>query len=307
LIKPDLSVKIGKLTLRNPVMTASGTAGYGEELSGFYDLSGLGAIVLKGISLAPWQGNPAPRITETHCGMINSIGLQNVGLRVFIKEKLPFVRKFDVPVIANILGNTVSEYVKIAKSLDDEGVNGIELNVSCPNVKKGGISFGTDLKTCSALVRKVRARVNRAVLIVKLSPMAPDIAEFARQAEAEGADAISLINTVPAMAIDINTRRPLLRNGAGGLSGPAIKPIALRMVRRAYRAVGIPIIGMGGISSGEDAVEFLLAGATAVAVGTAIFSNPMAPLDVASGIARYMERQGVSTVSELTGGLLEDL
>lgn len=306
MIKPDLSVTIGRLSLRNPVMTASGTGGYGEELAGFFDLSGLGAIVMKGISLAPWQGNPVPRIAETHCGMLNSIGLQNVGLRVFIKEKLPFVRKFDVPVIANILGNTVPEYVKIAKSLDDEGVDGIELNVSCPNVKKGGISFGTDLKTCSVLVRKVRAKLQRAVLIVKLSPAAPDIAEFARQAEAEGADAISLINTVPAMAIDINTRRPLVRNGYGGLSGPAIKPIALRMVHLAARAVRIPVIGMGGISSGEDAVEFLLAGATAVAVGTAIFSNPMAPLEVAAGIARYMEKHGISGISGLTGGLIED-
>jgi dihydroorotate dehydrogenase (NAD+) catalytic subunit len=301
-----LEVRLGKLTLKNPVMTASGTAGYGEELSEFYDLSKLGAFVLKGISLKPWAGNPPPRITETPCGMINAIGLQNVGLKAFLEEKLPFIRKFDVPAIANILGNTEGEYEKLASSLDEAGVEGIELNVSCPNVKKGGLSFGIDLKAFTRLIRKVRGSVKKPLLIVKLSPGAPDICEFARAAEAEGADALSLINTVPAMAIDINTRRPSIKNTVGGLSGPAIKPIAVRMVYQASKAVRIPVIGIGGIMTGEDAVEFVLAGATAVAVGTATFLDPKAPLEVVEGIEAYMDRHGVGRVSELVGGLVLD-
>ncbi|MDA8169239.1 MAG: dihydroorotate dehydrogenase [Nitrospiraceae bacterium] len=300
--KKNLEVKIGGMRLKNPIMTASGTAGYGEELSAFYDISRLGAIVLKGISLKPWQGNPPPRITETPCGMINSIGLQNVGLKTFLKEKLPFVKKkSDVPVIANILGNTTGEYAKLARSLDGE-VEGIEINVSCPNVKKGGMAFGLDKKAFGKLVGRVRGDIKKSVMIVKLSPGAQDIAEFALAAQEEGADAVSLINTIPAMAIDINTRRPLIKNVIGGLSGPAIKPIALRMVYQAARAVKIPVIGMGGITTGQDAVEFILAGATAVAVGTATFINPSAPLEVLEGIEAYMSIHGVKGVAELIGG-----
>ncbi len=299
-----LEVKLGRLKLKNPVMTASGTAGYGAELAEFFDLSKLGAIVLKGISLTPWQGNPTPRITETRCGMINSIGLQNVGLDAFLREKLPFVRQWDVPVIANILGTSAAEYTRLASALEEAGVDGIELNVSCPNVKEGGIAFGLDLKSFASLVRAVRARVKKPVLIVKLSPGAPGIEEFSRAAEGEGADAISLINTIPAMAIDVNTRRPLIKNRIGGLSGPAIKPIAVRMVYQASKAVKIPVIGMGGITTGEDAVEFMLAGATAVAVGTATFMDPMAVLKVVQGIGAWMERHGIKKASSITGAML---
>ena len=303
-----LEVRIGGLKLKNPVMTASGTAGYGAELAEFFDLSKLGAIVLKGISLVPWQGNPAPRITETRCGMINSIGLQNVGLDAFLREKLPFARQWDVPVIANILGTSAAEYTRLASALEDAGVEGIELNVSCPNVKEGGIAFGLNLKSFAGLIRAVRKKVKNPVLIVKLSPGAPSIEEFSRAAEAEGADAISLINSIPAMAIDVNTRRPLIKNVIGGLSGPAIKPIAVRMVYQASKSVkNIPIIGIGGIITGEDAVEFMLAGATAVAVGTATFMDPMAALKVVEGIGSWMERQGIKSASHITGAMLSDI
>lgn len=300
----NLKVRLGSLVLQNPVMTASGTAGYGTELARFYDPSLLGAIILKGISLSPWQGNPPPRIAETPCGMINSIGLQNVGLEAFLKEKLPPVMKYGVPVIANILGNTAGQYATLAERLDG-AVHGVELNVSCPNVKKGGIAFGVDPKGFTRLVREARRRMKKSILIVKLSPGAQDIAEFARRAEAEGADALSLINTIPAMAIDANTRRPLIKNIIGGLSGPAIKPIALRMVYQASKAVGIPVIGMGGITTGQDAVEFMLAGAAAVAVGTATFLNPMAPVAILEGIRAYMDKHKIKDVSSLTGGLVE--
>ena len=299
-----LEIRLGKLRLKNPVMTASGTAGYGAELAEFFDLSKLGAIVMKGISLDPWQGNPTPRITETRCGMINSIGLQNVGLDAFLKEKLPFIRQWDVPVIANILGTSAGEYIKLARALEDAGVEGIELNVSCPNVKEGGIAFGLDLKSFTRLVRAVRKKVKNPALIVKLSPGAPGIEAFSRAAEDEGADAISLINTIPAMAIDVNTRRPLIKNVIGGLSGPAIKPIAVRMVYQASKAVKIPVIGMGGIASGEDAVEFMLSGAAAVAVGTATFMDPLATLKVIEGIGAWMERHGIKSASRITGAML---
>ncbi|MDA8388721.1 MAG: dihydroorotate dehydrogenase [Nitrospiraceae bacterium] len=298
----DLRVGIGSLKLKNPVMTASGTAGYGAELAEFFDPSLLGALVMKGISLEPWQGNPPPRITETPCGMINSIGLQNVGLEMFLREKLPFARQWDVPVIANILGTSADEYVRLAAELDGAGVEGIELNVSCPNIKKGGISFGRDMAVFARLVGAVRKTVKSAALIVKLTPDAP-VAEFARAAEESGADAVSLINSIPAMAIDVNTRRPLVKNVIGGLSGPAVKPIAVRMVYQASRAVRVPVIGMGGITEGRDAVEFMLAGAHAVAVGTAIFSDPMAPLKILDGIRAYMENHGIKRVSAITGSV----
>ncbi|MCX5719844.1 MAG: dihydroorotate dehydrogenase, partial [Nitrospirae bacterium] len=280
----DLTVHIGHLKLKNPVMTASGTFGYGEEYSEFVDLNQLGAIVVKGISLKPMEGNPSPRICETPCGMLNAIGLQNVGLKRFIKEKLPYLRRFDTKVIVNILGNTMQEYKRLSEVLDGAGVDGIELNVSCPNVKKGGIIFGTDKKILARLIGKVRQSVKKAVLITKLSPNVSNIREFSKVAEDAGSDAISLINTITGMAIDVETRRPKLANIIGGLSGPAIKPIAVRMVWEASKAVKIPVVGIGGIMNAMDAIEFMLAGATAVEVGTANFVNPRVTIDIIEGI-----------------------
>lgn len=299
----DLTVNIGQLKLKNPVMTASGTFGYGEEYSEFVDLNMLGALVVKGISLRPMEGNPSPRICETPCGMLNAIGLQNVGLKRFLKEKLPYLRRFDTRVIVNILGNTLQEYVRLSEALDDAGVDGIELNVSCPNVKKGGIIFGTDKKTLARLISKVRGSVKSAVLITKLSPNVSDIQEFSKIVEDAGSDAVSLINTIPGMAIDIETWRPRVANIIGGLSGPAIKPIAVRIVWETYNAVKIPIIGMGGIMNAEDAIEFILAGATAVAVGTANFVNPRATIEIIEGIEAYLRKRGMNNLKELIGGL----
>ncbi len=299
----DLSVTIGHLKLKNPVMTASGTFGYGEEYSEFVDLNKLGAIVVKGISLEPMDGNPPPRICETPCGMLNAIGLQNVGLKRFIKEKLPYLKKFDTPVIANILATTIQAYVRLSKALDDAGIDGIELNVSCPNVKKGGITFGTDKKTLSRLISKVRQSVKKAVLITKLSPNVSNIQDFAKVAEDSGSEAISMINTIPGIAIDIETRRPRLANITGGLSGPAIKPVAVRMVWESYNKVKIPIIGMGGITDAGDAMEFMLAGATAVAVGTANFINPHVAENIINGIEDYLKRKGIGDVKEIIGGM----
>jgi dihydroorotate dehydrogenase (NAD+) catalytic subunit len=302
----NLGVKIGSMKLKNPVMTASGTFGYGEEYSEFYDLSTLGAVMMKGISLEPRQGNPTPRVYETPCGMLNAIGLQNVGIDDFIKTKLPFIRKFDTACIANALGNTPDEYVTLAGMLDEAGVDGIELNVSCPNVKEGGIAFCADASTLEQLVSEVRKVVKHAALIVKLSPNVTDIKAVARAAQNGGADAVSLINTITGMAINAETRRPVLANRTGGLSGPAIKPVALRMVWEASQAVDIPIIGMGGISNGTDAIEFILAGASAIAVGTANFVTYSAAPDVLWGIKEYMEIQKVGDINELIGGLIDD-
>lgn len=299
----NLEVNIGKLKLKNPVMTASGTFGYGEEYSEFVDLNKLGAVVAKGISLKPMQGNPPPRICETPCGMLNAIGLQNVGLKIFLKEKLPFLRKFDTAVVANILGSSTSEYVKLSESLDDAGVDAIELNVSCPNVKKGGILFGTDIKMLGRLILKVRKSVKNAVLITKLSPNVADIKAFAKTAEDSGSDAVSLINTIPGLSIDINTRRPRIRNITGGLSGPAIRPIAVRMVYEASGAVKIPVIGMGGIMNAEDALEFIIAGASAIAVGTANFSKPTVTIDILDGLLEYMKKEGIQDINSLRGSL----
>ena len=299
----NLSVTIGHLKLKNPVMTASGTFGYGEEYSEFVDLNKLGAIVVKGISLEPMDGNPPPRICETPCGMLNAIGLQNVGLKRFIKEKLPYLKNFDTPVIANILATTIQAYVRLSKALDDAGIDGIELNVSCPNVKKGGITFGTDKKTLSRLISKVRQSVKKAVLITKLSPNVSNIQDFAKVAEDSGSEAISMINTIQGMAIDIETRRPRLSNITGGLSGPAIKPVAVRMVWESHNKVKIPIIGMGGITDAGDAMEFMLAGATAVAVGTANFINPHVAESIITGIEDYLKRKGIGDVKEIIGGM----
>jgi dihydroorotate dehydrogenase (NAD+) catalytic subunit len=299
----NLTVEIGRLKLKNPVMTASGTFGYGEEYAEFVDLNILGAIVVKGISLEPMEGNPAPRICETPCGMLNAIGLQNVGLKNFLKEKLPYLRKFDTSIIVNILGNSVREYVRLAQSLEEAGVDGIELNVSCPNVKKGGMAFGMDRKLLSGLIARVRSAVKNTTVITKLSPNVSNIPEFAKAAEDAGSDVISLINTIPGMAIDINTRKPKLANITGGLSGPAIKPIALRMVWEASGAVKIPVIGIGGITNAEDAIEFMLAGAAAVQVGTGNFLNPKTTTDIIDGLQAYLKRNAIHDINEIIGNI----
>lgn len=300
---PDLTVSIGPMRLKNPVLTASGTFGYGEEYAQYYDLSLLGGVMMKGISIKPRDGNPPPRIYETPCGMLNAIGLQNVGLKKYIEEKLPFIRRYDTAAIANILGNTPHEYVKLAQALDEAGVDGIELNVSCPNVKKGGIAFCADTRMLGRLVEKVRPVVKRAALIVKLSPNTGDIRASARVCEAAGADALSLINTIPGMAVDLERRRPVLANITGGLSGPAIKPIALRMLWETRQAVSLPLIGMGGIMDSRDALEFIVTGATAVAVGTANFIHPTAALDVVKGMEGYMRKNNIKHISDLVGTL----
>ncbi|RJQ21231.1 MAG: dihydroorotate dehydrogenase [Nitrospiraceae bacterium] len=296
----NLNTGLGRLKLKNPVMTASGTFGYGKEYSEFIDLNKLGAIVVKGISLRPMKGNPEPRICETPCGMLNAIGLQNVGLKGFIKQQLPYLRKLETKIIVNVLGNSIDEYCELAEKLDGTGINAIELNVSCPNVKKGGIVFGTDPKNFGELIKCVR-RKTTLPLISKLSPNVTDIKLFARIAEDSGSDIISLINTITGMSIDIKTRKPRLANITGGLSGPAIRPVAVRMVRECYKTVRIPIIGMGGIISAEDAVEFILAGASAVAVGTGNFINPGATIDILKGIKSYMSEEGISSLKELIG------
>ncbi|MFZ3135997.1 MAG: dihydroorotate dehydrogenase [Thermodesulfovibrionales bacterium] len=298
-----LAVEIGSLKLKNPVMTASGTFGYGEEYSEFLDLNMLGAVVVKGISLKPMEGNPPPRICETPCGMLNAIGLQNIGLKRFLKEKLPYLRQFDTKIIVNILGNTIQEYVRLTKALDDAGVDAIELNVSCPNVKKGGIIFGTDKRALSKLVSKVKESAGKTLLITKLSPNVSDITEFAVAAEESGSDALSLINTLRGMAIDIETRRPKLANITGGLSGPAIKPIALRMVWEASQSVRIPVIGIGGIINAQDAIEFMLAGATAIQVGTGNFINPMATIEIIHGIRSYSEGKNIDNIRDIIGSV----
>jgi dihydroorotate dehydrogenase (NAD+) catalytic subunit len=299
----NLTVDIGHLKLKNPVMTASGTFGYGEEYSEFVDLNMLGAVVVKGISLEPMEGNPSPRICETPCGMLNAIGLQNIGLKKFLKEKLPYLRNFDTRVVVNILGNTINEYVKLSKALDNAGVDAVELNVSCPNVKKGGMIFGTNKKPLARLVAKVRQSIKKAILITKLSPNVSSIQEFSRIAEDAGSDAISLINTIPGMAIDIETWKPKLANITGGLSGPSIKAIAVRMVWEASQVVKIPVIGIGGIMNAEDAIEFILAGATAVAVGTANFVNPEATINIIKGIETYLQKRSILNIRQLIGGM----
>ena len=300
----DLSVKIGALELKNPVMVASGTFGYGEEFHGsIYDISRLGAVVTKGISLEVRAGNPMPRVIETASGMLNAIGLANVGAEAFVKEKIPFLEKAGATVVANILGRSVEEYAVVSRMLEPCcGVHAIEINISCPNVKAGGVAFGTDPALAAEVTRAVRAVFNRT-LVVKLSPQCSDIPRMARAVEEAGADALSLINSIPAMAVDANRRRPVLANVTGGLSGPAIKPIALRMVYEASRAVGIPVIGIGGIMNAVDAVEFMLAGASAIQVGTANFVRPGAAVEIIDGIALYCRQKGFASVREIIGKL----
>lgn len=300
----DLKVSIGSLQLKNPVLTASGTYGYGEEFhESFYDISRLGAVVTKGISLKPRQGNPMPRVVETPAGMLNAIGLANVGVEAFLAEKLPFLRKAKATVVVNVLGSTVEEYAEVARRLDGaQGVHALELNISCPNVACGGLQFGTDPKSAAEATLAVRKAFSRT-LIVKLSPQASNIPAMAAAVEGAGAEALSLINTIPAMAIDVKRRAPILANITGGLSGPAIKPIALRMVREAHGAVKIPIVGMGGILNATDAIEFLLAGAAAVQIGTANFINPLVAIEVIEGIEAFCREERISRVEQLTGAL----
>jgi dihydroorotate dehydrogenase (NAD+) catalytic subunit len=299
----SLNIDLAGIEMKNPVMVASGTFGYGEEYSQFLDLRELGAIVVKSISLLPRAGNQPPRIAETPAGMLNAIGLQNVGLERFVADKMPFLRDLGIPIIVSIAGEDVSEYVKLAEKLTSiEGVGGIEVNISCPNVSKGGMSFGADPFATSGLVGAVRAATGLP-LIVKLTPNVTDIVEIASAAAESGADALSLINTLLGMAIDIHTRQPKLANITGGLSGPAIRPVAVRMVWQVARAVDLPIIGMGGIMTAEDALEFMIAGAKAVSVGTANFVNPLAALEIISGIRDFMVRNEIQDVNDLVGSL----
>lgn len=299
-----MGVNIGPLKLKNPVMTASGTFGYGEEYAGYVDLNKLGAIVVKGLSLKPRHGNPPPRIMETAGGMLNAVGLQNIGVDAFIGEKLPFLRRHDIAVIANIYGETYDEYKKVAKKLDAAaGVHALEINVSCPNVKKGGLSFGADPKN-AARVTRVVSEVTSLPVIVKLTPNVTDITVIARAVEKAGADAVSLINTLTGMSVDIKTRKPHLKNITGGLSGPAIKPVALRMVWQVAQSVSIPVIGMGGIMTAEDALEFMMVGAKAVQIGTANFINPLATTDIIEGIGNYLAANKIKDVNEIIGTLI---
>jgi dihydroorotate dehydrogenase (NAD+) catalytic subunit len=298
---PRMAVQIGNLRLKNPVMTASGTFGYGEEYSEYVDLNRLGAIVVKGLSLQPRPGNPPPRIMETTGGMLNAIGLQNIGVDVFIEEKLPFLRKHDVAVIANIYGESYAEYQKVARKLSSvKGVHALEVNVSCPNVKKGGLSFGSDPRIAALVTRKVKEETDLPV-IIKLTPNVTDITAIAVAVEKAGADAVSLINTLTGMSVNLRTRTPHLKNITGGLSGPAIKPIALRMVWQVVKCVSIPVIGIGGIMNAGDALEFMVLGARAVQVGTANFVNPRATTDILEGMQDYLRYNNIKDINEVIG------
>lgn len=300
---PDMHVDVGGLSMKNPVTVASGTFGHGEEFADFLDVSRLGAVTTKGVSPRPWDGNATPRIAEAPCGMLNSIGLQNPGVEEFCASQLSWLATQDTAVIVNVSGHTLDEYVQVIERLEDEpGVAAYEVNISCPNVDAGGMTFGTDPEQAAQVTAAVRQCTKRP-LIVKLTPNVTDITVIAKAVESAGADAVSLINTLLGMAIDAKRRKPKLARVVGGLSGPAIKPVALRMVWETYNAVDIPIIGMGGISSGEDAIEFVLAGATAVAVGAANFVDPLASVHVLDGMVAYCEENGVSRISELIGAL----
>ncbi len=301
--RPNLEVEIAGIKMRNPVMPASGTFGYGEEYEPFLDLEKIGAIVTKGLSLKPKAGNPTPRIAETISGMLNAIGLQNVGIDAFIKHKIPFLETVNTPTIANFFGNTLDEYGEVANRLNDiDAIAGVELNISCPNVKAGGIVFGTDPAAASEAVSLVRKNLKKP-LIVKLTPNVTDITVIARAVEEAGADAISCINTLTGMSIDIHTRKSRLANKTGGLSGPAIRPIAVRMVHQVVQSVKIPVIGVGGIISAMDALEFLIAGAKAVQVGTANFVDPAAMITVIEGIEEFLIEEGINDINEVIGSL----
>ena len=296
----NTKVTIAGVELKNPVMTASGTFGSGEEYSEFVDLNRLGAVVTKGVANVPWPGNPTPRITEVYGGMLNAIGLQNPGIDVFAKRDIPFLKKYDTKIVVNVCGKTTEDYLEVVERLADELVDLLEINISCPNVKEGGIAFGQDPKAVEAITKAVKEKAKQPV-IMKLSPNVTDITVMAKAAEAGGADALSLINTLTGMKIDINRRTFALANKTGGMSGPAVKPVAVRMVYQTAQAVKIPIIGMGGIATAEDALEFIMAGATAVSVGTANFFNPYATVQIAEGIENFMKQHGVEDIHELIG------
>lgn len=298
----NMKVNLAGVELKNPVMEASGTFGSGMEYSEFVDLNQLGAVVTKGVANVPWPGNPTPRVAETYGGMLNAIGLQNPGMDVFIERDLPFLKQFDTKVIVNVCGKTTEQYLEVVERLADEPVDMLEINISCPNVKEGGIAFGQDPKAVEAITKAVKAHAKQPI-IMKLSPNVTDITVMAKAAEAGGADAISLINTITGMKIDVERRTFAVANKTGGLSGPAIKPVAVRMVYQAANAVKLPIIGMGGIANAADALEFILAGATAVAIGTANFHNPYATVETVDGIRAYMERHGIEDIKELIGAV----
>ncbi len=300
--KIRMDVKIAGVEFKNPVMTASGTFGSGAEYGEYVDLDGLGAVVTKGVASVPWAGNPTPRIAETCGGMLNAIGLQNPGMEVFCERNLPFLKQYDTRVIVNVCGRTQEDYCQVVERLSGEPVDMLEINVSCPNVKEGGIAFGQNADALESITRAVKRYAAQPV-IMKLSPNVTDIGEMARAAEAGGADAISLINTLTGMKIDVHKRTFALANQTGGLSGPAVKPVAVRMVYEASRAVSLPVIGMGGIQSGEDAVEFLLAGATAVSVGTANFHDPCVTQKIVAGLQAYLEKYGIEDVKDLIGAV----
>ena len=298
----NTKVNIAGVELKNPVMTASGTFGSGAEYGEMVDLNRLGAVVTKGVANVPWPGNPTPRIAEVYGGMLNAIGLQNPGIDVFVERDIPFLKQYDTKIVVNVCGRTTEDYVEVVERLGDTDVDLLEINISCPNVKEGGIAFGQDPKAVEAITREVKRRAKQPV-IIKLSPNVTDITVMAKAAEAGGADALSLINTLTGMKIDIHRRTFALANKTGGLSGPAVKPVAVRMVYQTANAVKIPVIGMGGISTAEDAIEFLLAGATAVSVGTANFFNPYATVEIVQGIEDYMKRYGVDDVNQLIGAV----
>lgn len=297
-----LGVTLAGVELKNPVMTASGTFGSGEEYSEFVDLNKLGAVVTKGVANVPWPGNPTPRIAETSSGMLNAIGLQNPGMDVFCERDIPFLKKYDTKIIVNVCGKSTEDYCEVVERLGEEPVDLLEINVSCPNVKEGGIAFGQDPKALEAITKEVKKYAKQPI-IMKLSPNVTDITEMARAAEAGGADVLSLINTLTGMKIDIHRRTFALANRTGGMSGPAVKPVAVRMVYQVANAVKLPIIGMGGIATAEDALEFILAGATAVSVGTANFFNPYATEEVVKGLEEYMDRYQVKEIQELIGAV----
>lgn len=296
----NTSVTLAGVTLKNPVMTASGTFGSGAEYSEFVDLNRLGAVVTKGVANVPWPGNPTPRIAEVYGGMLNAIGLQNPGIDVFVKRDIPFLKKYDTKIIVNVCGKTTEDYVEVVERLGDEPVDLLEINISCPNVKEGGIAFGQDPRAVEAITREVKRHAKQPI-IMKLSPNVTDITIMAKAAEAGGADVLSLINTLTGMKIDISRRTFAIANKTGGMSGPAVKPIAVRMVYQVANAVKLPIIGMGGIATAEDALEFIMAGASAVSVGTANFYNPCATAEIAAGIEEYMEKNHVEDIHELIG------
>ena len=301
-MKIDLSSTIAGVVFRNPVMTASGTFGSGMEYSEFADLNSIGAVVTKGVANVPWPGNPTPRIAETPSGMLNAIGLQNPGIEVFCGRDIPFLKQYDTKIIVNVCGHTEGEYLEVVERLADEPVDMLEINISCPNVKEGGIAFGQDPKAVEKITRAVKDRAKQPV-IMKLSPNVTDITVMAKAAEAGGADALSLINTLTGMKIDIRRRTFALANRTGGLSGPAIRPVAVRMVYQVCQSVGIPVIGMGGITCADDAIEFILAGASAVSVGTANFTDPGAAVRIVRGIEAYLEEYGFASVRELIGAV----